>query len=99
VIEWSALLLNGAWPVLMAYAVYRVVLALGVRKAHRADLEILVAGVGGAIAWWGRVLYTYDLALEWPFALTVVGVALMLAPKFVGLAVGTWGGAHADADS
>lgn len=85
-IDWSLLVLNVGWPILMAYAVYRVVLAMHARRVPGHEIETLIAGVGGAIAWWGRVLYGYDLPLDWPFALTVLGVSLMLTPKIAGLA-------------
>ena len=77
------LVLNGAWPVLMAYAAYRVVLVFG--PPHGRSAEIVVAAVGGVTAWWARVLYSYEVPLDWPFALTVLGVAMMVGPKFVGL--------------
>jgi len=84
-IEWSTLILNVAWPILMAYSVYRVVLAMYARRVAGYELETVVAGLGGAIAWWGRTLYAYDLPLDWPFALTVLGVSLMLVPKIASL--------------
>lgn len=84
-IDWSVLILNGAWPVVMAYAGYRIVLALYSRRAEGPESELLLAGLGGVIAWWGRVLYSYQVPLDWPFALTVLGVALMVAPKLNGL--------------
>lgn len=80
---YSTLVLNTAWPILMAYATYRVVLAVG--HAPGRDRDLLVAGIGGALAWWGRVLYSFDVPLDWPFALTVAGSALMFAPKLWGI--------------
>lgn len=84
----SIFVLNVAWPVLMAYAGYRIVLAVGCARIRGRGVDVIIAGVGGVIAWWGRVLYSYDLPLDWPFALTVLGVALMVSPKLSGLARG-----------
>lgn len=84
------LILNIAWPFLLAYAWYRIILAIGGRYAtRRSQVEALVAGLGGAIACWGRAIYGFAVPLDWPFALTVLAAALMVAPKLMGIALNT----------
>ena len=81
------IVLKVTWTFVMAYAWYRIVLAVfGRYNTRRHLIDALVAGSGGAVAVWGRVLYETAEPSTWPFALTVFGVALMVGPKLVGIA-------------
>ena len=54
-------------------------------RCERA-VEVSIAAIGAVIAWVARVAYAFGVPVDWPFALTILACALMLAPKLVGVA-------------
>ena len=82
-------------PIISAYAVYR--LGLGLITPWPPSKDALIAAWGGALWWWGEVLYMYGRSIgpdvgEWDLAVMLMGVSLMLLPKLMGLSVKTFNG-------
>jgi hypothetical protein len=74
-------------PIPSAYAVWHLGRML---TPWPPPKDVLVAALGGALWWWGLVLFSYSRTVrnigDWDLAVLLVGVSLMILPKLAEMA-------------
>ena len=89
--ELLAVLRDVAWLIVVCYAGYKIARMWGRFRARARVVEAAIAGAGGAMIWWSRVLYGLDFSDGVTLSFLVIGLALIAFPKLLGIATNDLG--------